>query len=146
MEIRIRDAIAEDLPAVLTLLKQLDVGHDRPFLPAEAQRIFERLQSCPHHHLYVAVAQARIVGTFVLILIDSIAHGGMPHGLVEDVVVDPAWQGHGIGKQMMQFAMERCRDAGCYKMALSSHLSREKTHRFYESLGFEKHGFSFLIR
>jgi GNAT superfamily N-acetyltransferase len=146
MEIRIRDAVAADLPAVLTLLKQLDVGHDRPFSPTEAQRTFERLQSCPHHHLYVAIAQARIVGTFVLIVIDSIAHGGMPHGLVEDVVVDPEWRGHGIGKQMMQFAMARCREAGCYKMALSSHLSREKTHRFYESLGFEKHGFSFLIR
>ncbi len=146
MDIRIRDAVAADLPAVLTLLKQLDVGHDRPLSPTEAQHIFEHLQSFPRHHLYVAVVRERIVGTFVLIVIDSIAHGGMPHGLVEDVVVDPAWQGHGIGKQMMQFAMERCRDAGCYKMALSSHLSREKTHRFYESLGFEKHGFSFLIR
>jgi GNAT superfamily N-acetyltransferase len=146
MEIRIRDAAAEDLPAVLALLKQLDVGHDKPFSPAAAQHVFERLQSYPGHHLYVAVAQTRIVGTFVLMVIDSVAHGGMPHGLVEDVVVDPEWQGRGIGKRMMQFAMDQCRDAGCYKMALSSHLSRDKTHRFYESLGFEKHGFSYLIR
>jgi GNAT superfamily N-acetyltransferase len=146
MDIRIRDAVAADLPVLLTLLKQLDVGLDKPLSPAEARRIFERLQTRPHHHLYVAVAGVQIVGTFVLMVIDIIAHGGMPHGLVEDVVVDPAWRGRGIGKQMMQFAMEYCRDAGCYKMALSSHLSREKTHRFYESLGFEKHGFSYLIR
>jgi len=146
MEIKIRRAGAEDLPAVLGLLKQLDVGKDRDLPLAEAQKIFASLHKYPRYSLYVALAQAQIVGTFALILIDSIAHGGAPHGLVEDVVVDPRWRRHGIGKQMMSFAMQRCREAGCYKMALSSHLSREKTHEFYESLGFAKHGFSFLVQ
>ena len=35
--------------------------------------------------------------------------------------------------------------AGCYKMALSSNLKREAAHRFYDSLGFGRHGYSFLI-
>ena len=146
VEMEIRVATAADLPAVLALLKQLDVGKDRDLPLDEAQEIFASLHRYPRYSLYVALAQAQIVGTFALILIDSIAHGGAPHGLVEDVVVDPRWRRHGIGKQMMSFAMQRCREAGCYKMALSSHLSREKTHQFYESLGFDKHGFSFLVQ
>ena len=145
MQILIRDATAADLPALLSLLSQLDVGNDKALPPAAARGIFERVRNYPGYRVYVAEAEGRIVGTFALILIDSIAHGGAPHGLVEDVVVAPDLRGRGVGKQMMRFAMERCRDAGCYKMALSSHVSREKTHRFYESLGFEKHGFSFLV-
>lgn len=34
---------------------------------------------------------------------------------------------------------------GCYKAALSSNLKRERAHAFYESLGFERHGYSFRI-
>ena len=30
-------------------------------------------------------------------------------------------------------------------MALSSNLKREAAHAFYESLGFEKHGYSFRV-
>lgn len=146
MELIIREALADDLPKLLVLLQQLDVGNDTELSAAAAQRIFERTKTYPDYHLYVAEVDARMVGTFVLVLIDSIAHGGAPHGLVEDVVVAPESQGQGIGKRMMLFAMDRCRAAGCYKMALSSHLQRDKTHAFYESLGFEKHGFSFLIQ
>ncbi|MEJ2344189.1 MAG: GNAT family N-acetyltransferase [Gammaproteobacteria bacterium] len=142
----IRDAVAADLPAVLNLLEQLEFGEHRQLSLAEAREIFSRTTADPHHHLYVAIAEGHIVGTFAFIVIDSIAHAGAPHAIVEDVVVDPNYRGHGIGKQMMQFAMDRCREAGCYKMALSSHLQREQAHAFYESLGFRKHGFSFLVQ
>jgi GNAT superfamily N-acetyltransferase len=46
---------------------------------------------------------------------------------------------------MMRRAMDECRQAGCYKLALSSNLKREAAHRFYEGLGFEKHGYSFWV-
>jgi GNAT superfamily N-acetyltransferase len=49
------------------------------------------------------------------------------------------------GKQMMQFAMEQCKQAGCYKLMLSSNLKREAAHKFYESLGFQRHGYSFQV-
>lgn len=54
-------------------------------------------------------------------------------------------QGQGIGKQMMEYAMAVCREHDRYKMRLSSNLKREQAHRFYESLGFTRHGYSYLI-
>ena len=69
----------------------------------------------------------------------------MPSGLIEDVVVKSEWQGKGIGKQMMLFALAQCKENGCYIAALSSNIKRDRAHQFYESVGFEKHGFSFLI-
>jgi len=47
---------------------------------------------------------------------------------------------------MMEHARAECRAGGCYKLALSSNLKREGAHQFYEALGFERHGYSFVIR
>lgn len=53
------------------------------------------------------------------------------------------WQGKGIGKLIMKYAVEYCKKYGCYKVALSSNLRREKAHHFYESLGFKNTGIAF---
>ena len=45
----------------------------------------------------------------------------------------------------MRYAMDQAREAGCYKLVLSSNMRRERAHAFYESLGFTKHGFSFRV-
>jgi GNAT superfamily N-acetyltransferase len=64
---------------------------------------------------------------------------------VEDVVVHEAQHSLGIGRFMMKHAMEQAREAGCYKLVLSSNQKRDRAHAFYESLGFQRHGFSFQI-
>lgn len=76
---------------------------------------------------------------------DNLVHLGAPSAVVEDVAVDPAYQGQGIGKAMMRQAMALAADSGCYKLALSSNLKRQKVHAFYDSLDFERHGYSFRI-
>ena len=66
------------------------------------------------------------MGSFALLVMHNLGHLGAPSAIVEDVVVAPALQRHGIGKAMMQFALERCRDKGCYKLMLSSNAKRER--------------------
>ena len=70
---------------------------------------------------------------------------GKKSGLIEDVAVSRELQGRGIGKQMMRFAIETCKKKSCYKVCLSSNLKRQNAHRFYEGLGFQIHGYSFLM-
>lgn len=53
------------------------------------------------------------------------------------------YRGKGYGKQMMQKALSISADASCYKVTLSSNITRERTHKFYQSLGFKQHGWSF---
>jgi GNAT superfamily N-acetyltransferase len=141
--VEIRPARREDLAAILALYADLETDGQVLDLPA-AESIFARMQQYPNYTVYVAVAEGQIVGTFELLIMDNLAHMGSPSGIVEDVVVHPAWRGRGIGKQMMHFAMEQCRQAGCYKLALSSNLKREAAHSFYEAMGFQKHGYSFV--
>ena len=144
VKIEIREATEKDLPEVLSLFKQPDV--DQEIVPIKkAQGIFNRIKNYPDYKIYVAKADKQVVGTFSLLVMDKLSHMGAKSGIVDDVVVHPDWQGKGIGKQMMRFAMDQCKNSGCYKLMLSSNLKRELAHEFYEKLGFKKHGYSFVI-
>lgn len=140
-----REASKADLPDVLRLLAQPDLDDGRVLALAEAERVFDRMARYPDYRIYVAIRDDRIVGTFALLIMDNLAHQGAPSGVIEDVAVDPQWQGQGIGKAMMQYALRLCGEKGCYKLALSSNLKRARAHAFYESLDFERHGYSFRI-
>ena len=145
MDLAIRAAELADLPQLLALYKLLDIEPE-PEMPIErARERFLDLTLNSGHRIYVAEVDHTIVGTFALIFVGGLAHGARNSCVVEDVVVAAEMQGAGIGKKMMRFAMQLCTDSGCYKLVLSSHLDRNVAHLFYESLGFRKHGYSFLI-
>ena len=141
----IRHATDDDLAEVLALYAQPEIDDGDVLSIEEAQALFQRFRKYPNYRLYVARLDQKVVGTFTLLIVENLAHRGAPSGLVEDVVVAVEHQRRGIGKQLMRFALDRCREAGCYKMALSSSARRSAAHRFYESLGFVKHGYSFSV-
>ena len=140
-----REATKADLPDILRLLAQPDMDGGKVMPLAEAERLFERMARYPDYRMIVALRDGRIVGSFALLVMDNLGHLGAPSGVLEDVVVDPLCQGQGVGRAMMRHALRLCGEKGCYKVALSSRLSRERAHAFYESLGFERHGYSFRI-
>ena len=141
----IREATAVDLPAVLSLYSQPEIDDGNVLDLETAEAILLRMRSYPSYRLFVAYSGDRIVGTYTLVILDNLAHKGARSALVEAVVVlaERHWQG--IGKAMMNHAMALCRESKCYKLALSSNLTREPAHKFYEGLGFKQHGFSFLV-
>jgi GNAT superfamily N-acetyltransferase len=145
MQIVIREATIEDLSDIIELLKQPDMDDGEVLSIEQAEFIFKKIINYPNYKVYVSVVGEKIIGTFALAIMDNLAHMGATSGLIEDVIVKTNWQGKGIGKQMMEYAVECCRKYGCYKVALSSNFKREKAHHFYESLGFKKHGYSFLL-
>jgi ribosomal protein S18 acetylase RimI-like enzyme len=143
--IMIREASEEEIPAVLDLYSAAGIGDGGNFNPAEGRLHFAVLRKYPSLRVFVASINETIVGTYELLIMDNMAKRGRRSGVVEDVAVHPEHQGQGIGQAMMKHALEQCRLAKCYKITLSSNLNREAAHRFYESLGFEKHGYSFRI-
>ncbi len=139
-----RVATQADLPDILGLYAQPDLDGRALSLP-EAEGLFERIAQYPDYHVYVAERGSRVVGTFALLIMHNLGHVGTPSGVIEDVAVDPACQGQGIGRIMMRHALQLCGEKGCYKAVLSSNLKRERAHAFYESLGFERHGYSYRV-
>lgn len=144
----LREAVESDLADVLALYEGIE---DRPqdvlSLP-EARALWAQFARYPSYRLWVAcdpAQQGAVVGSYALLVMHNLAHRGAPSAIVEDVVVAAHRQGQGIGRQMMAHAVERAREAGCYKLALSSNARRVGAHAFYESLGFAQHGLSFVI-
>lgn len=148
MSLLIREATDDDLPAVLALYAQPGMDDGQVLTLAEARALLARFRQYPSYRLWVACDPAQgdeVVGTYALLIMDNLAHRGTPSAIVEDVVVSATRQGQGIGRHMMQHAQDQARQGGCYKLVLSSNQKRERAHAFYESLGFQRHGFSFVI-
>jgi GNAT superfamily N-acetyltransferase len=141
----VRPATESDLEKILELYAQAEFDAGKMLPLATAKQLFERFADYPDYTLYVAEHAGDIVGTFALLVMHNLGHLGAPSAIVEDVAVAPALQGNGIGKTMIQFALGLSRAKGCYKLMLSSNAKREHAHAFYESLGFERHGFSFRV-
>ena len=141
----IRKANEEDLSEILNLYSHPEIDNGCVLNLKNAKQIFQKIKSYPDYHIYLAEINNEIVGTFALAIMDNIAHMGAKSGLIEDVVVSQNFQRQGIGKKMMEFAMKLCKEKNCYKVSLSSQLKRENSHKFYESIGFKIHGYSFLM-
>ena len=145
MSVYIRQAESADVAAVLALYAQIDFNNGDVLSEAAALKIFAEFSRYPSYRLFVAINGTRVVGSYALLVMHNMAHGGMSSAVVEDVVVASVFQGRGIGRQMMDHAKEQAKAAGCYKLALSSNRKRHAAHAFYESLGFDQHGLSFVI-
>lgn len=143
-DLTVRRAGKPDLPAVLDLYAELNSGRVATLEQAEA--LLVRLETAyPDYGLYVAEVDGAIVGTFCLVILDNIAHWGMPSALVESVVVASGHRGGGLGRAMMHEAFRLAQARGCYKLALSSNVDAKPAHVFYERLGFERYGYSFRL-
>ena len=100
--------------------------------------MLDRFTDYPDYTLYVAERGGTIVGSFALLMMHNLGHLGAPSAIVEDVVVAPELQGHGIGKAMMRFVLDRLPRQGL--LQAGAVLQREARARacVLRALGFER--------
>ena len=125
------EATAEVVAAVQRLVPQLSRNAAVP----TAEEIAE-IATSPATVLLLARndASGEIVGSLTLALFR------IPTGLrawIEDVVVDGASRGQGVGGALTQEALRRAVEAGARTVDLTSRASREGANRLYRRLGFE---------
>ena len=145
--VTVRTATEKDIPRILELYLQLAFNpppDGTPTLPPEEyRRVFAKICALPGYSLLLAEEDGEILGTTVLVILPGFAHGVSPFAVVEYVVVDEAHRRQGIGKLLMDYVIAQAKEAGCYKIMLTSDKRRDEAHEFYRSLGFEAsaHGF-----
>ena len=79
-------------------------------------------------------ADGRILGSLTLVVFP------IPTGIrawIEDVVVDEAARGRGVGEALNRAALDRARAAGARTVDLTSRPSREAANRLYQRIGFQ---------
>lgn len=125
---QVSDALEE---AFARLMPQLS-----PRLGAPSREVLRRVAGSETGALLAAVAGERIVGVLMLAWYDA------PSGRkawIEDVVVDAATRGRGIGEALVREALALARREGVARVMLTSNATRRAAHRLYERMGFVRY-------
>ena len=140
-EIIFRRAVREDVPEIVRLLSEDDLGSQRERyeipLPEAYYAAFEQIERDTSHELIVAELNGKVLGTLHLMYLPSLSYRGGLRAQVESVRVDQKYRGQGIGSELMKWTVERARERGAHLVQLTTHESRIDAHRFYERLGFK---------
>jgi len=146
----VRLAAEEDIPRILELYRQLVLTTSQVELgksPSldDYQRVFAEICTFPRHEFLIAEDEGEVVGTMVLLIVPNLSHSALPWALVENIVVDKKYRRQGIGKLLMNYAIARAKEAGCWRIVLSSDKRHEEAYKFYRSLGFEASAYGFRL-
>ena len=140
MDITLRDARREDVPAIVAMLADDALGAAREVmtepLPASYYAAFDALARDPNNRLLIAEINGEIVGTLQITFIHGLSRQGAKRALIEAVRVASLHRGKGFGEQIIREAVEMARREGCAMVQLTTDKSRKDAHRFYERLGF----------
>ena len=136
-----RRAAPDDLETIVALLADDPIGRDRenpgPQLDACYREAFASIERDPNQLLVVAERGGQVIGVLQLSFIPGLTRRGMWRGQIEGVRVAASERAGGIGRALLEWAIEECRRRGCGLVQLTSDKRRSAAHRFYEALGFE---------
>ncbi|MGQ4486369.1 N-acetyltransferase family protein [Streptomyces sp. SAS_281] len=134
----LRTATRSDLPAVLALLADEDAVTDpASIVVSEAyEKAFADITGDPRNEILVLEVDGAVVGCLQATYIPGLGRGGAERALIEAVRVGADRRGSGLGRRLMELAVERARSRGCALVQLTSARRRTDAHRFYTSLGF----------
>jgi len=135
--VRFRQARREDVPAIITLLRQDRLGKARETLPMDSYLIaFDEMSADANNQTIVGVAGDAIVATYQITFISGLSLRAARRAQVEGVRVAVECRGQGIGRAMFADAEARARAVGCHLIQLTMNHSRTESARFYTALGF----------
>lgn len=139
-ELIFRPATIADLSAIVALLADDPIGRTREVVshPVDADYVsaFAAIVADANQEQLVADRAGRVVGCLQLTFIPGLSRRGMWRGQIEGVRVSADARGAGVGRAMVEHALERCRSRGCGLVQLTKDAARPDALRFYESLGF----------
>lgn len=123
----------EDIEELLELYKKL-----APFenLVEESIEIYKQMFKDDQYLILTAKDEGKVIGSVLGICCKSIATGGRPFLVIEDVIVDENVRGKGIGSKLIGSIEEFGKRNNCAYGILVSSGFRKDAHKFYESLGF----------
>ena len=140
--LRMRDATIDDLPAIVAMLADDIKGAAREdaSLPLDPGYLaaFAAIAATPGMRLVVAELDGRVVGTVQIAVLPGLSRKGASRGYLEAVRIAGDVRGQGLGAELVTWAVEQCRAAGCGMVQLTTQRDRIDAHRFYERLGWER--------
>jgi ribosomal protein S18 acetylase RimI-like enzyme len=126
----VTEATAEVHSALARLLPQLNAE-----LPVPTMERVQALVADPAVTLLLALDGKEIVGTTTVIVYTT------PFWIkarLDEVVVDKAARGRGVGEALVRAALDAAREKGVQVVELQSGVQREAANRLYPRMGFQR--------
>lgn len=140
MSIRIRKAKYSDLPDIIRLLADDEIGskrekYDEP-LPQAYYDAFDQIDKDSNNWLMIAELDNKIIGTLQLTFITYLTYQGGTRAQIEGVRTDKSFRGRGIGKSLVEWAINKSKEKGCHLVQLTTDKRRPEALAFYTKSGF----------
>ncbi|OHX12200.1 hypothetical protein BI347_00815 [Chromobacterium sphagni] len=141
MQALVRSMLESDIAEVARLCGDLDY----PSSEEDVARRYATIRAFPDNEIWVAERESRVVGW---------AHGHGVHLLeaescveIGGIVVDPAFQGLGIGRLLLAACEQWAQERGYPRIRLRSGQQRLDAHAFYRHIGYQQKntGITFAI-
>ena len=150
MQVNYRIATKEDLPAIIKMLVDDQLGSTREdqSLPVNSKYLeaFEIIENDPNNELIVLESlnikskknpAPSIIGILQLTYIPYLTYQGSWRCLIEGVRIHEDYRRQGLGTELFVWAIQRAKEKHCNIVQLTSNKERSEAIRFYEALGFE---------
>ncbi|OYR14771.1 GNAT family N-acetyltransferase [Brucella thiophenivorans] len=138
--ISIRKAIKHDLVAIVAMLADDTLGSTREDNSTPLNRCytdaFNAIEDDKNQLLAVVEQGGEIIGCLQLSFIPGLSRKGMWRGQIESVRIASKARSGSIGKQMAEWAIQKCCERGCGLVQLTTDKARADALRFYQSLDF----------
>ena len=133
----IRELDEGDLESLVKLYEQLD-GIDENLTEEKVHAIWKaEIDGNKDIKYFGAVEDGKVVSTCWCIIVPNLTRCGSSFCFIENVVTDKDFRKQGLGRKVMEKAIEFARQKNCYKVILESASFRKEAHQFYKNLGFD---------
>ena len=135
-----RPALIDDLPTIVHLLADDVLGQGRenmgPLLHSDYLDAFKAIKNDPNQVFFVFEVEGVIICCLQLSFIPGLSRQGTWRGQIETVRVSSEKRGVGLGQEMINWAIDTCRERGCRIIQLTAYKTRQYAAEFYRALGF----------
>ena len=135
----IRKIELNDLDRVFELLNEL---YENKLKYDRFKEIYILKLNDINSYYIVAILNNKIVGILTS-KIQVKLHRAKKQSFIEDLIIDKDYRRRGIGKELLQNAIDYAKENDCEVVELTSYIKNESAHKFYENNGFMKHSYKF---
>ena len=107
-----------------------------PKMSEELKNTWSTIINDENHHIIVSETDGRIVSSCGCGIIPNLTRNVRPYAFIENVVTHEDYRKQGLGRKVIEMAIEDARAHNCYMVCLLSGASRTEAHEFYKKLGF----------